>query len=182
MGRSDLPGEAVFSLHPDPDVARAEAERLFARVEEELRSLLSAPADIRHVGATAVPGCLTKGDLDVVVRVEADAFVEADRALSVRFPRNDGSKRTDSFSAFEDSGVVPHLGIQLTVVGGADDYFICLPTRCAAILCWSMPTTRSSCVSMGSRWTPIARRRARSFVMCSPVRTTERSLRSAQPR
>lgn len=123
MGRSDLPGEAVFSLHPDPDVARVEAERLFARVEEELRSLLSAPADIRHVGATAVPGCLTKGDLDVVVRVEADAFVEADRALSVRFPRNDGSKRTDSFSAFEDSGVVPHLGIQLTVVGGADDYF-----------------------------------------------------------
>ena len=123
MGRSDLPDAAVFSLHPDQDVARVAAERLFSRVETELGALLPASAEIVHVGATAVPGCLTKGDLDVVVRVEADAFSEADRVLSKRFSRNEGSKRTDSFAAFEEAHAIPHLGIQLTVKGGADDCF-----------------------------------------------------------
>lgn len=123
MGRPDLPGEAVFRLHPDQGVARHAAECLFERVEKELRALLPASADLRHVGATAVPGCLTKGDLDVVVRVETHAFAEADRVLAAKFARNEGSKRTACFSSFEDSGTVPHLGVQLTVKGGVDDYF-----------------------------------------------------------
>lgn len=123
MARSDLPGEAVFRLHADPDAAGVAAERLFERVAAELEALLPASADVRHIGATAVPGCLTKGDLDVVVRIEANAFAEADRVLAQRFSRNEGSKRTGSFSAFEDAHAVPHLGVQLTVKGGADDYF-----------------------------------------------------------
>ncbi|HRN84451.1 MAG TPA: GrpB family protein [Hyphomicrobium sp.] len=123
MGRSDLPDAAVFSLPSDQDAARRDASRLFARVEAELRALLPASSDIRHIGATAVSGCLTKGDLDVVVRVEGVTFAESDRVLSERFARNAGSKRTDSFSAFEDGEAVPHLGVQLTVKGGPDDYF-----------------------------------------------------------
>ncbi len=63
MARSDLPGEAVFRLHADPDAAGVAAERLFERVAAELEALLPASADVRHIGATAVPGCLTKGDL-----------------------------------------------------------------------------------------------------------------------
>ncbi|AHB48294.1 hypothetical protein W911_07655 [Hyphomicrobium nitrativorans NL23] len=123
MERPDLPGQVVFRLHPDQGVARHAAVRLFECVEKDLRALLPASADVRHVGATAVAACLTKGDLDVVVRVEADAFADADRALAARFARNEGSKRTACFSSFEDSGTVPHLGIQLTVQGGADDCF-----------------------------------------------------------
>lgn len=123
MVRSDLPAEPAFSLHPDQELARSSAERLFARIAAELRALLPQSADIRHVGATAVPGCLTKGDLDIVVRVDASEFAAADRALAARFARNSGSKRTDTFSAFEDAGTTPHLGVQLTVAGGEDDYF-----------------------------------------------------------
>lgn len=123
MTRSDLPSEPNFSLHPDQDASRRDAERLFARVESELRAVLPTGADIRHVGATAVLGCLTKGDLDIVVRIEADAFADADRVLAERFARNAGSKRTDTFAAFEEAHAVPHLGIQLTVKGGADDCF-----------------------------------------------------------
>ncbi|MCC7252258.1 GrpB family protein [Hyphomicrobium sp.] len=123
MVRSDLPPEPDFSLHPDQVQARALVERLFEQVAAELRVLLPASADIRHVGATAVAGCVTKGDLDIVVRVPSEAFVTVDDALAARFPRNIGSKRTDAFSSFEDATTTPHLGIQLTIAGGEDDYF-----------------------------------------------------------
>lgn len=123
MASSDLPPEPDFSLHPDHVQARADAERLFQRIESEIRAMLPASADIWHIGATAVAGCLTKGDLDIVVRVAAEDFAAADAALSMRFARNVGSKRTDSFSSFEDEAASPHLGIQLTVVDGEDDYF-----------------------------------------------------------
>lgn len=123
MGRPDLPTEPQFLLHGDQDAARDAAARLFQRVAAELAILLPETAEVRHIGATAVPGCLTKGDLDLVVRVPADAFDAADRALASRFPRNAGSKRTDSFSAFEDPDTNPHLGVQLVTAGSEDDVF-----------------------------------------------------------
>src|SRR5688572_16960802 len=119
----DMPPESNFVLHRDDAEARVDAERLFGRVSSELRALLPSAADIRHIGATAVPGCVTKGDLDIVVRVAAEDFPTTDQALAGRFSRNVGSKRTASFSSFEDGHVSPHLGIQLTVAGGEDDNF-----------------------------------------------------------
>jgi GrpB-like predicted nucleotidyltransferase (UPF0157 family) len=120
---AELPPEPDFTLHPDAEQARASAERLYSRVVEPLKALLPPSADIRHIGATAVAGCLTKGDLDIVVRIAAEDFSAADAALAARFARNVGSKRTASFASFEDAATSPHLGIQLTVVGGEDDYF-----------------------------------------------------------
>ena len=123
MADFDLPPEPNFALHPDVETARADAECLFGRISSELRAFLPPAADIRHIGATAVAGCLTKGDLDIVVRVGAEDFIAADEALGMRFARNIGSKRTASFSSFEDVETSPHLGVQLTVAGGEDDYF-----------------------------------------------------------
>jgi GrpB-like predicted nucleotidyltransferase (UPF0157 family) len=120
---SDLPPEPDFALHPDQARARAEAEQLYERIAADLKVLLPAAADIRHIGATAVPGCLTKGDLDIIVRVAAEAFVAADAALAMRFARNMGSKHTASFSSFEDATTTPHLGIQLATIGSEDDCF-----------------------------------------------------------
>ncbi len=123
MSTSGMPSEPNFVLHPNEAEARAAAELLFQRTALQLRALLPLSADIRHIGATAIPGCLTKGDLDIVVRVAAEDFAAADEALARRFARNTGSKRTDGFSSFEDATTWPHLGLQLTVVGGGDDYF-----------------------------------------------------------
>lgn len=120
---SDHPSGETFLLYADDAEARGRAERLFARVAVDLAEVLPASAEIRHVGATAVPGCLTKGDLDIVVRVPNADFPSADAALAQRFARNAGSKRTDTFSSFEEGAASPHLGIQLTVIGGADDCF-----------------------------------------------------------
>ena len=113
----------TFELAPDAAAACAAAERLFAAVRKELAAILPASADIRHIGATAIPGCLTKGDLDIVVRIDVQDFPAADRALEARFARNLGSDRSASFAAFEDAGATPHLGVQLVVVGSAYDDF-----------------------------------------------------------
>ena len=62
-------------------------------------------------------------DLDIVVRVPAEDFAAADASLAARFQRNEGSIRTETFSAFEDASCRPHLGIQLVVIDGPLDFF-----------------------------------------------------------
>ena len=70
----------------------ARAERLYQETAAELTKLVPG-ADIRHIGSTAVPGCLTKGDVDIVVRVKKQRFFIADEALAGSFQRNPGSIR-----------------------------------------------------------------------------------------
>lgn len=114
--------EPPFTL-VDAECAREGAQRLFAAISKTLAVMLPPQADIRHIGATAIPGCLTKGDLDVVVRVRPADFAAADAALASRFARNEGSIRTETFSAFEDASSHPHLGIQLATIDGPFDVF-----------------------------------------------------------
>jgi GrpB-like predicted nucleotidyltransferase (UPF0157 family) len=90
---------------------------------EALRGLLPG-ADIQHVGSTAVPGSLTKGDLDIQVRVEEDAFDAAEVLLAARFERNPGSVRTPAFASFKDDSARPPLGVQLTTKGSEFDFFV----------------------------------------------------------
>jgi GrpB-like predicted nucleotidyltransferase (UPF0157 family) len=114
--------EESFRLF-DTETAREKAQRLFEHVCLSLVPLLPVNADIRHIGATAVPGCLTKGDLDIVIRVPQAAFRQVDALLASRFERNEGSIQTESFSAFEQASTDPHLGIQLAALGGPYDFF-----------------------------------------------------------
>lgn len=113
----------TFTLAVDPEAARAAAELLFDAVRRDLVPVLPLSAEMLHVGATSVPGCLTKGDLDIVVRVDPADFAAADACLAARFARNHGSARTEEFASFEDESYAPHLGIQLTVRDGAFDVF-----------------------------------------------------------
>ena len=117
-----MSNEPPFTL-ADTESAREAAQRLFVAVSQSLAAILPRTADIRHVGATAVHGCLTKGDLDIVVRIPAQDFSDADAALASRYARNGGSIRTETFSAFEDASSEPHLGIQLAVIDGPFDFF-----------------------------------------------------------
>ncbi|MGY2049466.1 GrpB family protein [Methylobacterium sp. JK268] len=107
----------------DAAAAAAIADRAFASLRRRLGTVLPPGAGIEHVGATAVPGCETKGDLDLVVRVSAGEFAAADAALARLFPRNTGSVRTEDFSAFADEAYRPPLGVQLVVQGSALDDF-----------------------------------------------------------
>ena len=73
--------DAIFRLAPDHHRARADAEQLYRSVSQRLIRLLPTGSEIMHVGATAIADCLTKGDLDVMVRVDAEEFSEAELAL-----------------------------------------------------------------------------------------------------
>jgi GrpB-like predicted nucleotidyltransferase (UPF0157 family) len=71
-------------------------------ISKFLTGLLPPAADVRHIGATAIPGCLTKGNLDIVVRVPIDQFSDTDAVLASHLAPNEGFIRSK-----------PHLGIQL---------------------------------------------------------------------
>lgn len=112
----------IFRLNPDEHRARADAEQLYRSVSQRLIRLLPTGSEIMHVGATAIPGCLTRGNLDIMVRVDSDEFAEADRALASLFTRSTAPSE-DAFAAFEDAGSTPHLRIQLVARGGEFDVF-----------------------------------------------------------
>lgn len=79
--------------------------------------------DIQHVGSTSIPGSLTKGDLDIQVRVEQKDFISVRDFLHDNFDQNVGSPYTDSFASFKEDDAIPPLGIQLTVIDSELDLF-----------------------------------------------------------
>jgi GrpB-like predicted nucleotidyltransferase (UPF0157 family) len=112
--------DLYFSV-PDVEGACARAEALYNRVYAALQAVLPGTAIVQHIGATSIPGCLTKGDLDIVVRVQAGDFDQVDAILEGMFARNTGSVRTKDFAAFENPDFDPPLGVQLTTFGGEYD-------------------------------------------------------------
>jgi GrpB-like predicted nucleotidyltransferase (UPF0157 family) len=72
---------------------RKKVERLFEEQKNRIQSLLPE-ADIQHIGSTAIPNSLTKGDLDIQVRIPAELFTVAVSKLSKIYDTNDGSHRS----------------------------------------------------------------------------------------
>ena len=99
-----------------------DAMKTFITQKKLIKELLPN-ADVQHVGSTAIPNCLTKGDLDIQVRVSTNQFIQAVEALSTRYALNDGSVKTNDFRAFKDDSADPPLGIQLTVFHTELDFF-----------------------------------------------------------
>ena len=99
---------------------REAVERLFAEVAERLRSLLPN-AGIQHVGSTAIPGSLTKGDLDVQVRVHESDYAAAKEKLLAVYSINPGGFASDDATSFQSHDSEPSLGVHLTVIGGPAD-------------------------------------------------------------
>jgi GrpB-like predicted nucleotidyltransferase (UPF0157 family) len=94
---------------------------IFARRRAELEQLLPG-ARVEHIGSTAVPGSLTKGDVDICVIVGREQFEPASRALAERFrihqPEN-WSPTLASFTVPPDDGI--DVGIQLVPAGSSDE-------------------------------------------------------------
>jgi GrpB-like predicted nucleotidyltransferase (UPF0157 family) len=98
------------------------AEKLF--LKEQKRILRVIPnADIQHIGSTAIPGSLTKGDLDIQVRVKQKDFEKAQNALSKMYKPNKGNPPTKTYASFKDNDAKIPLGAQLTVIGSKEDNF-----------------------------------------------------------
>lgn len=104
---------------------RQRTEELF--LSERKKILHVVPnADVQHIGSTAIPGSLTKGDLDIQVRVKQEDFEKVQNALSKIYKPNKSNPPTKTYSSFKDSGAKIPLGIQLTVIGSKEDDFVAL--------------------------------------------------------
>lgn len=114
----------------DPAVF-VKADRLFDTIARQLAEALPA-AGIVHVGSTALPGSLTKGDLDIVVRVSASDFPRAEALLATMFERNVGSFHSHELASFVDASTDPELGVQLVAAGSKLDHFVLWRDRLAS--------------------------------------------------
>jgi GrpB-like predicted nucleotidyltransferase (UPF0157 family) len=107
------------------DEIRGRVAAVFERQQTTIAALLPA-ARIEHIGSTAVPGSLTKGDLDICVIVAPANFGAAAEMLadhhSVHQPEN-WTEEFGSFVAQPEDGV--EIGIQIVVAGSVEeDWFI----------------------------------------------------------
>ena len=106
------------------EAVASQADAAFDAFVQAWTDRLPASADITHVGSTAIPGCLTKGDLDVCVRADGKDVACIDVLLAARYTRNAGSFRSAEFSAFKDDSHHPPLGVQLVARGSELDVFV----------------------------------------------------------
>ncbi len=99
------------------------AWKAFEKEKQFLLNLIPN-ADIQHIGSTAVPGALTKGDLDIQVRVNKDTFEEATEKLKLRYKASHPEIWRDGFASFQnyENPEIP-IGIQLTIKGSVYDDF-----------------------------------------------------------
>lgn len=110
-------GELVF--FQDVVLHRARADALFVQVQAQLRAVLPR-AIVVHVGSTSLPDGLTKGDVDVQVRVTSEDFQKACDAVSSLYEENPGGF-TDQGRSFKSDACDPPLGVHVTVIGGPSD-------------------------------------------------------------
>lgn len=106
----------------EDNLCRVKAQKLFNEQKGLIEEVIPK-AEVQHVGSSAISNSLTKGDLDIQVRVKQDEFPSAEHVLSKLYSFNEGSIRTDSFRAFKDDTTDPPLGVQLTVINSEFDFF-----------------------------------------------------------
>lgn len=79
-------------------------------------------AEIEHVGATSVPGALTKGDVDLLVRVQQADLSGAIAALRNAYAVHQPENWTPRYASFTDPREQePPVGVQVAVRGSAED-------------------------------------------------------------
>ena len=121
-------------LKPADDL-RPAAGLIVADLRTRLEALLPG-LEVHHVGATALPASVTKGDVDVVVRVSSAQFSVLVEALKPRFTEKQRENWTPEFASFGDEGsyALP-VGVQVVRDSENDvfvflrDYFIAHPDQ-----------------------------------------------------
>jgi len=97
-------------------------QRLFARIW-----LLLPDAELHHIGATAVPGALTKGDIDILLRILPSDFPAVVVALKQHFQIKQPANWTPEFASFgDDTTYALPVGIQVVVKDSSADFLLFL--------------------------------------------------------
>lgn len=99
------------------------ANKLF-REQKNIISDLIPSAEIEHIGGTAIPGSITKGDMDMNIRVRKENFNHAIGILRKLYEINQPGNWTENFASFKSKINGTDFGIQLTIVGSSFDDFV----------------------------------------------------------
>lgn len=84
-------------------------------------------AEVHHIGATAIPGALTKGDVDVLVLVASESLSQAISVLGQQYAVKQRENWTAGFASFgDDTGYALPLGAQVVVRGSENDFLLYL--------------------------------------------------------
>ncbi len=99
------------SLVHEKDI-RIESQNVVRALTGEIASLIPM-AIIEEIGSTAIPGSLTKGDIDLVVLVKKTEFSDAKRSLSAAYEWNE-MEDIEYFSSYKGVRSGIEFGIQLS--------------------------------------------------------------------
>jgi GrpB-like predicted nucleotidyltransferase (UPF0157 family) len=99
---------------------RGRIEKAFQEEQKKIQRLLPR-AEVLHTGGTSVPDALTRGDLDIHVRVLADDFCEARDAFVSVYVTYRPEMWTGEFATFAAPNGPVATGVALTAVGGVHD-------------------------------------------------------------
>jgi GrpB-like predicted nucleotidyltransferase (UPF0157 family) len=112
--------EAGIRIRPSEEIEDLTSV-VFAAHRARVLALLPN-AVVEEVGATAVTGALTKGDLDVLVRVSEPDFSAAIEILGRRYAVHQPHNWTSTLASFKDEAASePEVGVQLVVCSSSDD-------------------------------------------------------------
>jgi GrpB-like predicted nucleotidyltransferase (UPF0157 family) len=111
---------AAVRVRPEAEI-REVVQAAFAEHRRRVLGVLPE-AEVEHVGSTAIRGALTKGDLDLLVRVGAGDFDAAVAGLRGLYAVDQPENWTATFASFTDPRAAdPPVGVQLVVAGSAGD-------------------------------------------------------------
>lgn len=99
------------------------ANKIFEEQKAKIMQLLPY-ADVQHIGSTSIPNSLTKGDLDLVIRIPKGEFKHAIEELQSIYDINQPENWSDTFASFkDDNNLGIDFGAQLVIKGSKSDDF-----------------------------------------------------------
>lgn len=107
-----------------PEKYQPAAQRLFEELAAKLLEALPG-AQVEHIGASSIPGAVSKGDLDIYVGVspgELEGCVPIIEELG--FTVVTGSLRTDALCPFASKDHDLDVGVQLVAQGSEFEFFL----------------------------------------------------------
>lgn len=101
------------------------AEAIVTRLRRDVLALVPS-GELEHIGATSFGGGVTKGDVDVNLRVPRESFADALEALKANYEIAQPENWSSVFASFTDYTQALDVGIQVTVRDSEGDFLVYL--------------------------------------------------------
>lgn len=116
-------GIVRYTLRPDEDLPQAARNAYFGFCDFWGRKFPPGTT-IEHVGATAVTGCLTRGNVDICVIVRPENLEAVREALAASYEESADVEASDIFVSFTDPACDPPLDVHVVARDRDMDIFV----------------------------------------------------------